>query len=128
LLVSLPFKDDNQVKEVSISLNKLLLDNKYIASEADIVGSSLNGPSISSYMKSSAINAIIAGLILISVYMMFSFMSMRKHISPLTLAVVTVATMIFDLAIPAGGYALWMMIDPTITVDTTFIIAMLTIM
>jgi len=128
LLVSLSFKDDNQVKEVSTIVNKLLIDGKYINSEEDIIGSSLNGPSISEYMESSAINAIVAGLILISVYMMFSFVSMRKHISPLTLAIVTMATMIFDLAIPAGWYGLWMAINNTITVDTTFIISMLTIM
>ena len=79
-------------------------------------------------MKSSAINAIVAGLVLISIYMMFSFVAMRKHISPLTLAIVTMATMIFDLAIPAGAYGLWMAINNTITVDTTFIIAILTIM
>jgi len=128
LLVSLAFKDDNQVKEVSTIVNKLLVDEKYIDSEENIIGSSLNGPSISAYMESSAINAILAGLVLIAIYMMFSFVSMRKHISPLTLAIVTVATMIFDLALPAGWYGLWMAMNNTITVDTTFIIAMLTIM
>lgn len=128
LLVSLAFKDDNQVKEVSTIVNKLLIDGKYINNEEDIIGSSLNGPSISDYMTSSAINAILAGLILISIYMMFSFVSMRKHISPLTLAIVTIATMVFDLAIPAGWYGLWMAMNNTITIDTTFIISMLTIM
>jgi preprotein translocase subunit SecF len=128
LLVSLPFKDDAQVKEVSTIINSTLLEKKHITSEEDIVGSSLNGPSVSSYMKSSAINAIGAGLILIAIYMMFSFMSMRKHISPLTLAAVTIATAIFDLAIPSGAYALWMAINHSVTVDTTFIIAILTIM
>ncbi len=128
LLVSLAFKDDNQVKEVSNIINKLLIDEKYIDSEDNITNSSLNGPSVSSYMKSSAINAVLAWLVLISIYMMFSFVAMRKHISPLTLAIVTVATMIFDLAIPAGAYGLWMAFNNTITVDTTFIIAILTIM
>ncbi len=128
LLVSLTFKDDNQVKEVSTIVNKLLIEGKYINNEEDVIGSSLNGPSISEYMKSSAINAIIAGLVLIAIYMMFSFVSMRKHISPLTLAIVTIATMTFDLAIPAGAYGLWMAINNSITVDTTFIISMLTIM
>lgn len=128
LLVALQFANDTQVKEVSEQLFNVLMDNNHIASEDDIIGSALNGPSISSYMKSSAINAIIAGLVLIAIYMMFSFMAMRKHISPLTLAGVVIATSVFDLAIPAGAYAIWMMIDPTITVNTTFIIAMLTIM
>lgn len=128
LLVSLPFKDDNQVKEVSVALNKILIEDKYISSKESIIGSSLNGPSVSSYMRSSAINAIWAGLVLIAIYMMFSFMSMRKHISPLTLAIVTIATTVFDLSVPAGAYAIWMAINNSITVDTTFIIAILTIM
>lgn len=128
LLISLPFKDDNQVKEVSTIVNKILIDNKYIEGEENIIWSSLNWPSVSSYMRSSAINAISAWLILIAIYMMFSFMAMRKHISPLTLAIVTIATMIFDLALPAWAYWLWMAFNSAITVDTTFIIAMLTIM
>lgn len=53
-------------------------------------------------MKSSTITALLVGILFIAVYMMFSFAAMRKHISPLTLALVTIATMIFDIAIPAG--------------------------
>lgn len=128
VLIALPFKDDNEVKDVSLLVNEVLLNKNHIASEENIVGSALNGPSVSSYMKSSAINAVIAGLVLIAIYMMFSFMSMRKHISPLTLAVVTIATMIFDLAIPAWAYGLWMAFNHSVAVDTTFILAMLTIM
>lgn len=128
ILIALPFKDDNEVKEVSALINNTLLTNKHISSTDNIVGSSLNGPSVSSYMKSSAINAIWTGLILISIYMMFSFMSMRKYISPLTLAAVTIATAVFDLSIPSGAYGLWMAFNNNITVDTTFIIAILTIM
>jgi hypothetical protein len=37
LLVSLPFKDDAQVKEVSTIINTTLLEKKHIASEEDIV-------------------------------------------------------------------------------------------
>lgn len=128
LLVSLAFKDDAQVKEVSENVRKLLIDDKYIANEDDVLWAALNGPSVSSYMKSSTINAIIAWLILIAIYMMFSFVAMRKHISPLILAAVTIGTMIFDLAIPAGAYAIWMAFDASVTVNTTFILAILTIM
>ena len=85
LLISLPFNDDEQVKEISSSINKLLIEQGFIKNQDDIIGSALNGPSISSYMKSGAINAIIVGLILISIYIMFSFASVRKHISPLSL-------------------------------------------
>jgi preprotein translocase subunit SecF len=126
LVVSLPFKDDTEVKKVSDSITQTLLTKKHIVSEENIVGLSLNGPSVSNYMKSSTINALIVGIIFIAIYMMFSFASMRKHISPLTLAIVTIVTMIFDVSIPAWVYGIWMMINPTVTVDTIFIIALMT--
>lgn len=128
VLVALPFQDDAQVKEVSKSINTLLVEQGFIDTADHIVGSSLNGPSVSSYMKSSALNAIVVGLILISVYIMFSFASVRKHISPLTLGGVTILSMFFSILVPAGAYALWMVFDSTITVDTIFIISILTVM
>lgn len=126
LLVSLSFKDDAEVKKVSDSIEEVLLAKGHITSEDNVIGLSLNGPSVSNYMKSSTINALTVGIIFIAVYMMFSFAGMRKHISPLTLAIVTIVTMLFDVSIPAGIYGLWMMIDPTVTVDTIFIIALMT--
>jgi SecD/SecF fusion protein len=39
-----------------------------------------------------------------------------------------VATMFFDISIPSGAYWLWMSINPTIQIDTVFIIAILTTM
>lgn len=128
LLVSLPFKDDNQVKEVGNLVSQALLNNKHIANEENIIWLSLNGPSVSGYMQSTAVQAIIVALILIAVYMAFSFASMRKHISPVTLALVAIGTMVFDISIPIGVYGLLMMIDATITVDTIFVIAILTTM
>lgn len=128
VLVSLPFKDDSQVKEVSESIRTILTAKWHITNEDNIVWLSLNGPSVSEYMKSSTITALAIGILFIAVYMMFSFASMRKHISPLTLALVTIATMLFDIAIPAGWYWLRMMIDSTVTVDTVFVIAILTTM
>jgi len=77
-------------------------------------------------MKSSTVSALIVGILFIAVYMMFSFASMRKHISPLTLAFVAIATMIFDISIPTGAYALWMLFNHTIAVDTIFVIAIMT--
>ena len=110
LLVSLPFKDDNEVKLVSDRISQVLLEKWHIASDTDIIGLTLNGPSVSDYMKSSTVSALIVGILFIAIYMMFSFASMRKHISPLTLAFVAIATMIFDISIPTGAYALWMSI------------------
>jgi preprotein translocase SecF subunit len=61
-----------------------------------------------------------------AIYMMFSFGGVRKVIPPHILAAITITTMIFDVSIPAGMYAIWMMIDPTIQVNSIFIIAILT--
>jgi SecD/SecF fusion protein len=61
-----------------------------------------------------------------AIYMMFSFAAIRKAIPPSTLAVVTIITMIFDVSIPAGAYGFLMMINNSITLDTVFIIAVLT--
>ena len=128
LLISLPFNDDEQVKEISSSINKLLIEQGFIKNQDDIIGSALNGPSISSYMKSGAINAIIVGLILISIYIMFSFASVRKHISPLSLWGITILSMLFSIVVAIGMYTIWMMLDSTITVDTVFVISILTVM
>ena len=124
LLVSLPFKDDNEVKLVSDRISQVFLEKWHIASDTDIIGLTLNGPSVSDYMKSSTVSALIVGILFIAIYMMFSFASMRKHISPLTLAFVAIATMIFDIS--TGAYALWMSMNHTVTVDTIFVIAIMT--
>lgn len=59
---------------------------------------------------------------------MISFASVRKHISPLTLGGITIMSMLFSIIIPTGAYGLWMMFDTTITINTIFIIAILTVM
>jgi len=61
-----------------------------------------------------------------AIYMLFSFAGIRKEISPALLAAVVIATMVFDVGIPAGAYGVWMMIDHTMTINTVFIIAVLT--
>ena len=52
-------------------------------------------------MQKSAKNALIIGLILMAIYMLFSFAGIRKEIAPGLLAGVVVATMVFDVGIPA---------------------------
>ena len=76
-------------------------------------------------MKNTAIKALIIGLIFMTIYMMFAFSTIRNYVAPSTLALVTVVTMIFDISVPAGAFGFWMMINPTISVDTVFIIAIL---
>ena len=128
LLVTTEIADDERVAEVSDIITSLLVDKWYLASKNDILSLSLNGPTVSSYMKSSALRALWLWLVFMAIYMIFSFASVRSVMSPLSLAVVTIVTMIFDISIPAWVYGLLMMINPIVQVDTIFVIAILTTM
>jgi SecD/SecF fusion protein len=77
-------------------------------------------------MQKSAKTAIIVGVLLMAIYMMFSFATIRKYVAPGVLAGVTIATMIFDVSLPAGMYGIWMYFDKTVMIDSVFIIALLT--
>lgn len=63
-----------------------------------------------------------------AIYILISFREMRHLVSPLLLAVITVFTMLFDIAFPAGMYGLWMQANSAIQIDAIFIVALLTIM
>lgn len=52
-------------------------------------------------MQESAKTALIVGVILMAIYMLFSFATIRKEISPTLLAIVVIVTALFDVAIPA---------------------------
>lgn len=117
---------DEQVNTLSQDIQSTLIQKGYIKTTSEVVEQSITGPSVGSYMQKSAKNALIVGLILMAIYMIFSFAGVRKEISPALLAGVVIATMIFDVGIPAWAYGLWMAIDKTIAIDTIFIIAVLT--
>ena len=121
-------QDDAEVGKISASVKQFLLENKYIADIDGILQSSITGPSVGSYMQSAALKAIVLGLLFMVIYMLFSFAGIRKTIAPSILGTVTVMTMFFDILIPAGAFGLLMMVNPTVQVDTVFIIAILTIM
>ncbi|MFZ2151074.1 MAG: protein translocase subunit SecF [Candidatus Absconditicoccaceae bacterium] len=121
-------ESDEKVAELSKNIQKLLVDRQYISDKSQITSQSLVGPSVGDYMQTAAKNAVIIGLILMAIYMLISFAAIRKSISPAILATITILTMIFDVSIPAGAYGIWMMIDPTVQINTVFIIAILTTM
>ena len=52
-------------------------------------------------MQKSAKDALVVGILLMAIYMLFSFAGIRKEISPSTLALVVVLTMIFDVGVPS---------------------------
>lgn len=119
---------DEKVADLSQKVQEYLLSSNYISNKDDILEQTITGPSIGSYMQKSAIKALIAGILFIVIYMLFSFAWIRAYISPSLLALVTVATMIFDISIPAWAYGLAMFFDPTLQVNTIFIVAILTCM
>lgn len=80
------------------------------------------------FVRNSAIKAIIYGMILMAIYILFAFSGLRMIISPALLALITICTLIFDIAVPMGVYGLMMQFNPAVQVDTYFIIGLLTIM
>lgn len=128
ILIKTESKSDEDITMISAMLEEFLLSNNYIDTIDGIIQSSITGPSVGSYMQSAALRAVIIGVIFIMIYMLFSFAAIRKVVSPWILAIVTICTMLFDILIPAGAYGILMMINPTVQVDTVFIIAILTIM
>lgn len=117
---------DEQVNALSKDIQLLLIQKGYIKSSNDVVEQSITWPSVWLYMQRSAKNALIVWVLLMAIYMIFSFAGVRKEISPTILAGVVIFTMIFDVGMPAWAYGVWMMLDHTMTINTIFIIAVLT--
>lgn len=122
ILLQVDVNNQDQVQKLSTAVND------YISSKGKILEQSVIGASVGEYVKSSAGKAIIAGLIVIAIYMMFAFSAVRSMISPAILALITVVTLLFDISIPAGAYGALIAIDPTMQIDLVFVASILTIM
>jgi len=120
-------ENDSKVAELSQDVKQFLTSEHLITSSEDIVSQAIIGPSVGSYMKTTAIQALIVGIILMVIYMLIAFKEIRKNIPPSILATVVVITIIFDVLVTLGVYGIWMMFNSTIHVDTVFIIAILTV-
>jgi len=120
-------KNDTQFNLFADSMKKWLVDKSYISSQDKILETSMIGPSVWEYMKKSAVQAIVYWILFMWIYIFFAFSAMRIFIPPWILAVVTILTMFFDITIPAWAYGILMRIDPTIQLDSIFIIAILTV-
>jgi preprotein translocase SecF subunit len=118
--------DDSEVESALEIIKSTLIEQGHIQTEDDIVSLSFIGPSIGDYIRKSAVTALILGVILMAIYMMISFGDIRKVLPPYVLAVITILTMLFDVSVPAGAYGALMAIDPTIQIDSIFVIAILT--
>lgn len=117
VLLNIDIQDDNVVQDLSESITQTLIDNNYIQNEEGILSKSLNWPSVSDYIKTTAVTAIVVGLLFMIIYILISFREIRHALSPALLALVVFVTMLFDIAIPAWAYGLWMMISPITQVD-----------
>jgi preprotein translocase subunit SecF len=71
---------DEKVAELSKDVQLFLSSEKLISSQEDIIGQAIIGPSVGSYMKTTAVQAIIVGIILMVIYMLFAFSKIRKEI------------------------------------------------
>jgi len=120
--------DDSQVSELSTKFKQYLINENIIEGEESITEQKVTWPSVWSYMKKTTVRALIIGLIFIVIYLLISFATIRNYISPASLGLIVLITMVFDISLPLGAYGVWMAISETIQVDTIFIIALLTIM
>ena len=118
---------DEKVNELSAAIPAYLIKNEIISSADDIISQAVIGPSVGDYMRTTAVKALIFGLIAMMIYMIFSFWTVRKYVAPWILATVVLLSSILSISLPAGAYWIWMGVDSTVQIDTVFIIAILTI-
>jgi len=84
-------------------------------------------PSISSELKEKAYIAIILVLLGISMFIAFAFRKVSEPIKSWKYGLITLVTLLHDVAIPAGTFVL-LGIFAGITIDTNFIVAILFVM
>ncbi len=85
------------------------------------------GPAIGKELKNRAFWAVILVLAGISLYIAFAFRKVSYHIKSWKYGIITLVTLLHDIAIPAGLFAVlgW---KTGIEIDTNFIVALLVIM
>ncbi len=128
IVIATDVSDDTAMNVLADKIKSYLLEQKIVSQDAEIIQLSVTGPSVGSYMQSAAIRAIVIGLLFMTIYMLFAFATIRKFVPPTILAIVTIVTMFFDVFTPAGAYWLLMWINPTVQINTIFIVAILTTM
>ncbi len=85
------------------------------------------GPSVGEKLRKNAITAVLVAAVMVSLYIAFAFRKVSKPISSWKYGVVTMITLIHDIAIPAGLVAL-LGHYYGIEIDTNFIVALLVVM
>lgn len=128
ILLQIPVDNQEKVTQLGTDIQKYLIDNGYIKDANGILEQAIIGASIGDYVKNSTIRALGLGFLFIALYIAFSFMAVRDFISPAILGLLTLSTLFFDIALPAGAYGILMAFNGTVQVDLIFVIAILTIM
>ena len=125
--INADLKNDDVVAQLSTGVSSFLIDRWYVETTEDIIWQTLTWPSVWDYMKTTAIQALIIGIILMIVYMLLAFKEIRKYISPAVLSGVVLCVMLFDVLSTIWSYGVWMLFNDTLQVDTIFIISVLTV-
>ena len=125
--INADLKNDDVVAQLSTDISNFLIDKWYVESTEDIVWQTLTWPSVWDYMKTTAIQALFVGIILMIIYMLLAFKEIRKYISPAILSGVVLCVMLFDILATVWAYWIWMLFNDTLQVDTIFIISVLTV-
>ena len=122
---------DTNVKYDNVLLWKVkdyLKSKWYITWPKDIISTSFVGPTIWDYMKNAAKTALIWWIIIMAIYIFMAFVWVREYFAPWIFSLVTVLTLLHDVIMAAGGYGIWMSLNPNIVVDSIFVMAILTVL
>ena len=125
--INASLESDEVVAKLSSDVQNFLLSQNIVNSTEDIIGQAIIGPSVGSYMKTSAFQALIVGILLMVIYMLFAFAKIRKEIPASVLGISVLSVLIFNVLATLGAYGVWMMFNSIIQVDTVFIVAVLTV-
>ena len=128
ILLQIPVDNQEKVTALGEDIQQYLIENNYIENADGILEQAIIGASIGDYVKNSTVRALGLGFLFIALYIAFSFMAVRDFISPTVLGLLTLSTLFFDIAVPAGAYGILMAVNSTVQVDLIFVIAILTIM
>ena len=85
------------------------------------------GPSVGSELKSKAIVSIIAVALAIILFIAYAFRKVSKPVSSWKYGLIAIVTLIHDIAIPSGTFALLVHFRGA-EVDTLFVVALLTVL
>ena len=102
----------------------LTIDGKYPLIQTNFTSI---GPSVGAELASKAIVAIIVVVIAIVFYIAFAFRTVSKPVSSWKYGFIAIATLVHDIAIPAGVFALLGHFYGA-EVDTLFVVALLTVL